>query len=180
MKRGWTRSVKAASVFALSGSLLVGAAATAFAQAQTYNVRLTNFAIEGAPATVTAGATLRFNAVSFGFPHNLAIDGNGVDIRLNEPNLTDGQTGVFTMTAPAQAGTYNLYCTVGRHRDQGMVVPITVVAGVVALPRTGDAATVIASSEAAAAASNAPLPAGLGIVGAAVGASGMMLRRRRG
>lgn len=180
MKRGWTRSVKAVSVFALSGSLLVGAAATALAQAQTYNVQLTNFTIAGAPATVPAGATLRFNATSMGFPHNLAIDGNGVDIRSDGPNLTDGQTGVITLTAPAQAGTYNLYCTVGRHRDQGMVVPITVVAGVVALPRAGDAATVVAASTAASAASNALLPAGLGIAGAAVGAAGMLLRRRRG
>lgn len=170
MIRGSSRllngSLKAVSAFCLSGVLLGGAAVTALAQAaQAFNVHLMNFVIQGAPAQVRAGVPLVFNVTAEGFPHNLAIDGNGVDLRPSIPNI---QNGTGTITFPAlQPGTYHLYCPVGQHRANGMDVTFTVVAGATAagptrLPATGGAA----------------LPAGLGALGLVSGAAGVWLRRR--
>jgi LPXTG-motif cell wall-anchored protein len=160
MTRG-SASLKVVSAFLLSGSLLVGAAATALAQqAQMFNVRLSNFRIDGAPPQVRAGAPLVFNVTSEGFPHNLAIDGMGVDLRPTTPNI---QNSTGTITFPAlQPGTYNLFCPVGQHRPNGMEVRLTVVAGATALPATGGAA----------------LPLGLAGAGLAAAAAGVVLRRR--
>jgi LPXTG-motif cell wall-anchored protein len=140
--------------------LLTGAAVAAYAQAQQFSVQLSNFVIAGAPAQVRAGQPLVFNVTSQGFPHNLAIDGNGVDLRPSTPNL---QNTSGTINFPAlQPGTYNLFCPVGMHRQNGMEVRFTVVAGASALPATGGAA----------------VPAGLALAGLASGAAGILLRRR--
>jgi plastocyanin len=178
MLRGFAGSFKAVSALLLSGSLLAGAAITAFAQTQTVSVRLMNFQIAGVPATVPAGATLQFNATAMGLPHNLAIDGNGVDVRSGSPNLTDGQSGTFTLTAPMQPGTYNLYCPVGTHRAQGMVTTINVVAAAVALPRTGVAEATTAV-QTAGALGGMVVPGGLAAAGLLAGVAGLALRRRR-
>ncbi|MBI3972674.1 MAG: cupredoxin domain-containing protein [Chloroflexi bacterium] len=173
-------SFKIVSAFLLCGALLTGAAVTAFAQAaQTFSVRLVPFEILGAPPTVRAGASLVFNATTEG-NHNLAIDGNGVDLQPSTPNLRD-TSGTISFRA-LQPGTYNLYCPVGNHRERGMQVRFTVVAGAVTgpggtavgLPRTGGAAGVTGAASAAGAA----LPIGLAIAGLASGAAGIILRRR--
>jgi plastocyanin len=156
-----------ASAFLLSGALLAGAAVTALAQAVTIpNVHLRNFAIEGAPSSVRAGSTLNFQVTANGFPHNLAIDGNGVEVRPSTPNVMDGQSATITLQAPSQPGTYNLYCPVGQHRANGMVVTLNVVSGPAGLPATGGAGLPM-------------LPAGLAAAGMAAGAAGVALRRRR-
>lgn len=169
----WKRS-NSSNVLAalgLSGGLLAGAAGAAgaaYAQTmQSYNVRLVNWAIEGAPAQVRAGQPLTFNATSSGLPHTLAIDGNNVNLPSPVPPLQDGQTGAITFQG-LQPGTYNLYCPVGNgvHRERGMNVQFTVVAGAANLPATG-AAPLPGS-----------LPAGLAAAGLAVGAAGVALRRR--
>lgn len=162
MFRGITRSLKATSALLLSGALLTGAAAAAYAQAtQTFSVHEMNFAIQGAPASVRAGTPLVFNVTAEGFPHNLAIDGNGVDLDPSTPNIQNG-TGTVTLGPLTRPGTYHLYCPVGQHRANGMDVTFTVVAGASALPRTGGAA----------------LPLGLGAAGLLSGAAGIFLRRR--
>jgi plastocyanin len=145
----------------LSGALFTGAAVAAFAQAATYNAMLSNFRIDGVPAQVRAGAPLAFNARAMGFPHNLAIDGNGVDLRPTTPNLMDGQSGTITFAA-LQPGTYTLYCPVGQHRANGMSMTIMAVASPSTLPRTGGAA----------------LPLGLAGAGLATAIAGIVLRRR--
>ncbi|MGI8422613.1 MAG: LPXTG cell wall anchor domain-containing protein [Chloroflexota bacterium] len=157
-------SLRAAATFLLSGALLTGAAAAAYGQTFS-GVRLTNFAIAGAPTSVRAGSALVFNASSETFPHNLAIDGMGVDIRPTNPNIAAGATGTITLTAPTTPGTYVLFCPVGTHRANGMLVPLTVVAGAAALPATGGAAGMA-------------IPAGLAVAGLAAGAAGVLLRRR--
>jgi plastocyanin len=147
-----------------AGALFTGAAVTAMAQAaQTFNVRLSNFMIAGAPAQVRAGTPLVFNATANGLPHNLAIDGNGVELRPSTPNIMDGQSG--TVTFPAlQPGTYTLYCPVGMHRANGMQTTLTVVAAS-NLPATGGLAGTV-------------LPAGLALAGFASAGAGVFLRRR--
>jgi plastocyanin len=141
--------------------LFTGAAVAAYAQAAVYNVRLSNFRIDGLPAQIRANVPLQFNATSTGFPHNIAIEGMGRDLRPATPNLMDGQSG--TVNHPAlQPGTYVIYCPVGQHRANGMQVTVTAVAGATALPATGGAA----------------LPLGLAGAGLASAAAGIALRRR--
>ena len=164
MTRGWSGSFRGLTAFLFAGALFTGAAVAAMAQAaQAFNVQLTNFAIGGAPAQVRAGSPLTFNATSSGLPHNLAIDGNGVDLRPSTPNLTDGQSGAITFAA-LQPGTYNLYCPVGMHRANGMQTTLTVVAAA-NLPTTGGIA-------------GTALPAGLALAGLASAGAGVILRRR--
>ena len=154
--RGRFGSGQVLSAFLFSGALLTGAVVAAYAQAaQTFSVHEVNFAIEGAPSTVRAGAPLTYNVTSEGFPHNLAIDGNGVELRPSTPNI---QNGTGTVSFPAlQPGTYNLYCPVGQHRQNGMEVRLTVVAGAAGLPA---------------------LPLGLACAGLLSGAAGILWRRR--
>ena len=173
--RGWSsKSFKIAGAFLLSASLLTGAAATAYAQAQAFNVTLDGnvrpFAIGGAPTTVRAGAPITFNARNVGpagdtstpHTHNLAIEApGGQTIQSPVPNLTGGQSAAINFAA-LTPGSYVLFCPVGAHRANGMSVNFTVVAGAAALPATGGFA----------------VPAGLAVAGLAAGAAGMVLRRR--
>jgi len=164
MTRGWSGSFRGLTAFLFAGALFTGAAAAAMAQAaQAFNVQLSNFMIAGAPAQVRAGAPITFNATANGLPHNLAIDGNGVDLRPSTPNLTDGQSGAITFAA-LQPGTYTLYCPVGMHRANGMQTTLTVVAAS-NLPATGGLA-------------GSALPAGLALAGFASAGAGVLLRRR--
>jgi plastocyanin len=163
MTRRWSGSLRGVSTFLLAGALFTGAAVTAFAQAQSFNVRLSNFTIAGAPAQVRAGAPITFNATSSGLPHNLAIEGSGVMHPPSGPNLMDGQSGARTFPA-LQAGTYTLYCPVGMHRANGMQTTLTVVAAST-LPATGGAA-------------GAAVPVGLALAGLGSAAAGLFLRRR--
>ena len=177
--RGWSglssKSLKTAAAFLLSGSLLTGAAATAFAQAQTFNVTLdaTNmpFVIGGAPTTIRAGAPITFAARNLGpagdtstrHTHNLAFEAaGGQTIQPSSPNLTGGQSGNITFAA-LQPGSYVLFCPVATHRNIGMSVNVTVVAAAAALPATGGFA----------------IPAGLAGAGLVAGAAGVALRCRK-
>ena len=171
-------SLKVVSAFLLSGSLLAGAAISGYAQAtQTFNVTMdgtpTPFVLGGAPTTVRAGVPIVINLRNLGpagdtagrNTHNAAIDGNGVDLRPSTPNLTGGQSGTITFPA-LQPGTYNLFCPVGQHRNNGLQATFTVVAGAAALPATGGAAGL-------------PIvPVSLAGAGLLSAAAGIWLRRR--
>jgi plastocyanin len=55
-------------------------------------------------------------------PHNVVIDGNGVDAA--GPIAQPG--GTSAATADLKAGTYTFYCAVGQHRQNGMEGELTV------------------------------------------------------
>jgi plastocyanin len=55
-------------------------------------------------------------------PHDVAIEGNGVDVV--GKTVTDG--GTSTVTADLQPGTYTFLCTVDSHADAGMKGTLTV------------------------------------------------------
>jgi plastocyanin len=55
-------------------------------------------------------------------PHNVAIDGNGVD----EKGPVVEQDKTSTVSADLQPGTYEFYCSVGEHRQAGMEGTLTV------------------------------------------------------
>jgi plastocyanin len=55
-------------------------------------------------------------------PHDVAIEGNGVDVK----GKTVTQGGTSTATATLKAGTYTFYCSVDSHRQAGMEGTLTV------------------------------------------------------
>ena len=55
-------------------------------------------------------------------PHDVAIEGNGVEARGKIVN----QGGTSTATATLKAGTYTFYCSVDNHRQAGMEGTLTV------------------------------------------------------
>jgi uncharacterized cupredoxin-like copper-binding protein len=55
-------------------------------------------------------------------PHDVAIEGNGVDVV--GKTVTDG--GTSTVTATLQPGTYEFLCTVDSHADAGMKGTLTI------------------------------------------------------
>jgi len=55
-------------------------------------------------------------------PHDVAIEGNGVDVT----GKTVNQGGTSTATANLRAGTYTFYCSVDNHRQAGMEGTLTV------------------------------------------------------
>jgi plastocyanin len=55
-------------------------------------------------------------------PHDVAIEGNGVDVT----GKTVNQGGTSTVTANLKAGTYTFYCSVDSHRQAGMEGTLTV------------------------------------------------------
>lgn len=57
------------------------------------------------------------------FPHNLTIEGPGVDSKAS-PTLGAGESG--SLTVALQKGSYELSCSVPGHKDKGMDIKITV------------------------------------------------------
>ena len=55
-------------------------------------------------------------------PHDVAIEGNGVDVKGEVVN----QGGTSTAAATLKAGTYTFYCSVDAHRQAGMEGTLTV------------------------------------------------------
>jgi plastocyanin len=72
--------------------------------------------LEAAAGTVT----ITFTNES-GVPHNVAIEGNGVD-EVSE-TITEGST---DLTVDLEPGEYTFYCGVGGHREGGMEGTLTV------------------------------------------------------
>ena len=58
-------------------------------------------------------------------PHAIEIEGNGVET--SSDTINGGET--TELTLDLDAGTYEIYCPVGNHRDMGMVGTLTVGSG---------------------------------------------------
>ncbi len=85
-------------------------------------VALTEFEVE-MPSSLPAGPTT-FNVMNSGtIVHNFEIEGQGIEEEFDE-NLQPGET--RTMEVDLQPGTYEVYCPVGNHREQGMLLELTV------------------------------------------------------
>ncbi|MGH2615095.1 MAG: hypothetical protein ACRDJC_07645 [Thermomicrobiales bacterium] len=100
------------------------APAAADAGPELVDVSLTNFAID-MPTELAAGP-IRFNIVNNGAaPHNLVIEGEGIQKRLAN-NLQPGQSG--RLNVDLAPGTYVVFCPVGEgaHRANGMELELTV------------------------------------------------------
>ena len=83
----------------------------------------TEFAIAMPRTDLTAG-TYTFTVNNSGkFPHNLTIEGPGVDKQASA-TLQGGESGDLTVTL--QAGSYEFWCSVDSHKDKGMDMKVTV------------------------------------------------------
>ena len=92
------------------------------ASGDTVAVSLSEFVID-MPSELPAGPTT-FEVTNDGtFPHSFEIEGQGIEEEL-EANLEPGQSG--TLEVDLEPGTYEVYCPVGNHADQGMTLELTV------------------------------------------------------
>jgi uncharacterized cupredoxin-like copper-binding protein len=92
-------------------------------KAQTVDVSETEFAIDPANPKVKAG-TVTFDVTNDGqVVHNLEVEGEGVEEEL-EQDLQPGDSG--ELTVDLQPGTYEWYCPVDEHAEQGMEGELTV------------------------------------------------------
>jgi uncharacterized cupredoxin-like copper-binding protein len=74
-------------------------------------------------ASLTAG-NYTFNIQNQGkFPHNLIIEGPGLD-KKKSATVQGGGSG--TLSVALKAGSYELWCGVDSHKDKGMDMKITV------------------------------------------------------
>jgi uncharacterized cupredoxin-like copper-binding protein len=81
------------------------------------------FSIALSAKTFKAG-TYTFTVHNAGkFPHNLTIEGPGVD-KIASPTLPGGSTGNVSLTL--RKGSYELWCSVDSHKDKGMELHIVV------------------------------------------------------
>jgi plastocyanin len=91
---------------------------------ETVQISATDFAFDPANPTVKAG-TVTFNLTNDGqAPHNIEVEGPSGEAEL-EQDLAAGQSGELTVDL-SEPGTYEMYCPVGNHREQGMEGEITV------------------------------------------------------
>lgn len=81
------------------------------------------FAITLSQTSFTPG-TYTFTIQNQGsFPHDLIIEGPGVD-KKKSTEMAGGESG--SLTVDLQAGTYELWCGVDAHKAKGMALKITV------------------------------------------------------
>lgn len=73
-------------------------------------------------ATAPAGALQIDSKNESATPHDIAIEGNGVD----EGGKTVASGGVSTVSVTLKAGEYTYYCTLPGHREGGMLGKLTV------------------------------------------------------
>ncbi len=96
----------------------------ASAMGETVAVSLTEFAID-MPSELPAGRAT-FEVTNDGtIEHNFEVEGQGIEEELPE-NLAPGASG--TLTVDLAPGTYEVYCPVGNHADEGMRLELTVTA----------------------------------------------------
>jgi VCBS repeat-containing protein len=85
---------------------------------KTFQVVETEFKLTPSTFTIDKAGTYAFEAKNSGQAvHSLEIEGNGVEAKL-ESDLEPGESG--TVTVDLKPGTYEMYCPVDGHKDQGM------------------------------------------------------------
>jgi uncharacterized cupredoxin-like copper-binding protein len=94
-------------------------------EAAEVDVSLTEFAID-MPTELPAGPTTFVVTNDGTIEHSLEIEGQGIEEEL-EPHLQPGESG--TLEVDLAPGTYEVYCPVGNHREQGMELELTVAEG---------------------------------------------------
>lgn len=97
-------------------------AASPVAAGGTVDVSLVDFAIE--METELKAGKVTFNITNDGqAPHSFEIEGNGIEEELEE-NLAPGESA--TLEVELEPGTYEIYCPVSQHAENGMRLEVTV------------------------------------------------------
>ena len=87
------------------------------ASVKSFSVAATNFAFTPKEIRVKAGDTVRVTLTNNGtMPHDWKVDAFNAATKV----ITNGQTDTVQFVA-SKAGTYEYYCSVGTHRQMGMV-----------------------------------------------------------
>ncbi len=122
-------AVAAAAVLLLGGcssnkkSSSGSGSGTKTAAVTTVTATETEFVISMSQTTLKPGA-YTFKVSNQGkFPHNLTIEGPGVD-KAASPTLKAGESGDLKVTL--KAGQYEFWCSVDSHKSKGMDMKITV------------------------------------------------------
>jgi plastocyanin len=89
---------------------------------ETVDISETEFAIDPADVTTKAGEVTFAVTNDGSAPHNLEVEGNGVE-EVSE-TIQGGQS--TDLTVELEAGEYEMYCAIPGHREQGMEGTVTV------------------------------------------------------
>jgi uncharacterized cupredoxin-like copper-binding protein len=109
-------------VMSSPGGAAAEATPVAGAGGETVAVSLTEFMVD-MPSELPAGPTT-FEITNDGtIEHNFEVEGQGIEEELPE-NLAPGASG--TLKVDLAPGTYEVYCPVGNHADEGMRLELTV------------------------------------------------------
>ena len=114
---GETQATPTSSPKATPSSSPTEAAGVLSLQADKSQLKFDKSALSAKPGKVTI---VMKNPSSL--PHDVAIEGNGVDVKGEVVN----QGGTSTAAATLKAGTYTFYCSVDAHRQAGMEGTLTV------------------------------------------------------
>ncbi len=89
---------------------------------ETVDISETEFSLDPSEATVPAGEVTFAVTNDGGITHNLEVEGNGVEEITDDldPGASDD------LTVDLEPGTYEMYCAIGNHADQGMEGEVTV------------------------------------------------------
>jgi uncharacterized cupredoxin-like copper-binding protein len=91
--------------------------------AETFTISETDFALSPSTVTIDAPGTYTFEATNDGgTDHALEIEGNGVEEETDTISPGDSAS----VTVDLESGTYEMYCPIDGHRDQGMEGEISV------------------------------------------------------
>ena len=84
---------------------------------ETITITETEFALEPAEVAVKKAGVVEFEVVNAGeIPHALEIENEELEEETEQ--IAPGESATLTVELPA--GTYELYCPIGDHEDQGM------------------------------------------------------------
>jgi uncharacterized cupredoxin-like copper-binding protein len=93
---------------------------------QTVEISETEFALSPATVNVEEAGTYTFRAKNDGeITHALELEGNGVEEETGD--IAPGASA--DVTVELEPGTYEVYCPIGSHRDQGMEASLLVAGG---------------------------------------------------
>jgi plastocyanin len=89
---------------------------------ETISISETEFALDPSEATVAAGPVSIDVSNDGQFVHNLEVEGDGIEEITSDLQPGDAET----LELDLPAGTYEMYCAIGDHQEQGMEGELTV------------------------------------------------------
>ena len=89
---------------------------------ETVDISETEFQLDPSEVTVAAGEVTFALTNDGNTTHNLEVEGNGVE----EVSDTMEPGASTDLTVSLDAGTYEMYCAIGDHQEQGMEGEVTV------------------------------------------------------